>query len=43
MKVGVVGGGLVGSTAAYALVMRGVGRECVLVDRNGDRGRGGGR
>jgi L-lactate dehydrogenase len=34
MKVGVVGSGLVGSTAAYALVMRGVGREVVLVDKN---------
>lgn len=34
MKVGVVGSGLVGATAAYALVMRGVGREVVLVDRN---------
>jgi L-lactate dehydrogenase len=34
MKVGVVGSGLVGSTAAYALVMRGVGREIVLVDKN---------
>src|SRR4051794_21848595 len=34
MKVGIVGSGLVGSTAAYALVMRGVGREIVLVDRN---------
>jgi L-lactate dehydrogenase len=34
MKVGVVGSGLVGATAAYALVMRGVGREIVLVDRN---------
>src|SRR3954471_23939924 len=34
MKVGVVGTGFVGSTAAYALVMRGVGREIVLVDRN---------
>jgi L-lactate dehydrogenase len=37
MKVGVVGSGLVGSTAAYALVMRGVGREIVLVDKNADR------
>lgn len=37
MKVGVVGSGLVGSTAAYALVMRGVGREIVLVDKNPDR------
>ncbi len=32
MKIGVVGCGLVGSTAAYALVMSGVGREIVLVD-----------
>lgn len=37
MKVGVVGSGLVGSTAAYALVMRGVGREIVLVDNNAAR------
>jgi L-lactate dehydrogenase len=34
MKVGVVGSGMVGATAAYALVMRGVGREIVLVDKN---------
>jgi L-lactate dehydrogenase len=34
MKIGIVGSGLVGSTAAYALVMRGVGREIVLVDAN---------
>jgi L-lactate dehydrogenase len=34
MKIGIVGSGLVGSTAAYALVMRGVGREIVLVDKN---------
>src|SRR4029079_15518972 len=34
MKVGVVGSGLVGATAAYALVLRGVGREIVLVDKN---------
>src|SRR5690242_11932294 len=34
MKVGIVGSGFVGATAAYALVMRGVGREIVLVDRN---------
>lgn len=32
MKVSVVGSGLVGSTAAYALVMQGIGREIVLVD-----------
>lgn len=37
MKVGVVGAGFVGATAAYAMVMRGVGREIVLVDRNRDR------
>ena len=33
MKVGIVGSGFVGTTAAYALVMRGVGREIVLVDK----------
>lgn len=33
-KIGVVGCGMVGSTAAFALVMRGVGREIVLVDVN---------
>jgi len=32
-----VGAGYVGATAAYALVMRGVGREVVLVDKNADR------
>ena len=37
MKVGIVGSGLVGSTAAFALVMRGIGREIVLVDRDTDR------
>jgi L-lactate dehydrogenase len=34
MKIGIIGSGLVGSTAAYAMVMRGVGREIVLVDVN---------
>src|SRR5215467_3044782 len=34
MKVGIVGCGFVGATAAYALVMKGVGREIVLVDKN---------
>lgn len=34
MKVGIVGSGFVGSTAAYALVMQGIGREIVLVDKN---------
>jgi len=37
MKVGIVGSGMVGATAAYALVMQGVGREVVLVDRNTER------
>ncbi len=37
MKVGIVGCGLVGSTAAYAMVIRGVGREIVLVDKNDSR------
>jgi L-lactate dehydrogenase len=32
MKIGIVGAGMVGSTAAFAMVMRGVGREIVLVD-----------
>jgi len=34
MKIGVVGAGMVGSTAAFAMVMRGIGGEIVLVDRN---------
>jgi L-lactate dehydrogenase len=34
MRIGIVGCGMVGSTSAYALVMRGVGREIVLVDVN---------
>jgi len=34
MKTGIVGSGFVGATAAYALVMRGVGRRVVLVDMN---------
>ena len=37
MKVGIVGSGFVGATAGYALVMQGVGREVVLVDKNADR------
>ena len=37
MKIGIVGSGVVGSTAAYAMVMSGVGREIVLVDRNTKR------
>jgi L-lactate dehydrogenase len=34
MKIGIVGSGFVGATAAYALIMRGIGREIVLVDVN---------
>jgi L-lactate dehydrogenase len=37
MKVGIVGSGFVGATAGYALVMQGVGREIVLVDKNSTR------
>lgn len=33
MKVGIVGAGLVGSTAAYAMVMRGVASHLVIVDK----------
>jgi len=36
-KIGIVGTGYVGATAAYALVMRGVGSEIVLVDINRQR------
>lgn len=39
MKVGIVGSGLVGSTAAYAMVMQGIGREIVLVDHFPQRAR----
>lgn len=34
MKIGIVGSGMVGATAAYALVMQGIGRKIVLVDLN---------
>lgn len=34
MKVGIVGAGMVGSSAAFAMVMRGVASEIVLIDRN---------
>jgi L-lactate dehydrogenase len=34
MKIGIVGSGFVGATAGYALLMKGVGREIVLVDKN---------
>ncbi len=32
MKIGIVGTGMVGSTAAYAMVMQGIGGEFVLID-----------
>lgn len=34
MKVGIVGAGFVGSTAAYAMVLRGAAREIILIDIN---------
>lgn len=37
MKVGIVGAGLVGATAAYAMVLRGSCSELVLVDQNAAR------
>ncbi len=39
MKIGIVGSGLVGSTAAFAMVMQGVGREIALVDLDKERAR----
>lgn len=37
MKIGIVGSGMVGATAAYAMVMSGVGREIILVDKARER------
>ncbi len=37
MKISIIGSGFVGATTAYALVMRGVGRQIVLVDLNKQR------
>lgn len=34
MKIGIVGTGNVGSTAAYSMILRGIGSELVLVDHN---------
>jgi L-lactate dehydrogenase len=36
VKIGIVGAGQVGATSAYAMMLRGVGSEIVLVDRNAD-------
>jgi len=38
-KIGIVGTGFVGATAAYALVMQGIGNELILVDKNEARAR----
>lgn len=37
MKIGIVGTGMVGSSAAYAMVMNGIGREILMIDRNRTR------
>ena len=37
MNIGIVGNGLVGATAAYAIIMRGLGRKIVLVDKDKKR------
>jgi L-lactate dehydrogenase len=37
MKVGIIGAGAVGAATAFALVMRGIAREIVLVDLNKSR------
>ena len=38
-KIGIVGTGFVGATAGFAIVMRGIGSELVLVDINQERAR----
>src|SRR5690348_5964992 len=40
MKVGVVGAGAVGSACVFALIMRGMVRDIVLVDRTRKRAKG---
>ncbi len=39
MKIGIIGAGMVGASTAFALVLRGIGREIVLVDKNSARAR----
>lgn len=34
MKIGIIGAGGVGSSAAFDLIMRGVARKIVLIDQN---------
>ena len=40
MKIGIVGGGAVGSACLLSLVMRGVAHEIVVVDKNQARAKG---
>lgn len=37
MKIGIIGSGFVGATSAYAMIMRGVGREIIMVDLDRER------
>lgn len=37
MKIGIIGSGMVGATAAYAMVMKGIGREILFVDKDHKR------
>jgi L-lactate dehydrogenase len=37
MKVGIIGAGAVGSATAFAMVMRGIGREIIFIDINKER------
>lgn len=39
MKIGMVGAGMVGATAAYTMVIRGIGSDIVIVDKNEERSR----
>ena len=34
MKIGIIGAGQVGSATAFALILRGVAREVILIDNN---------
>ena len=38
-KIGIVGTGFVGATAGYAIVMRGIGSQIVMVDMDEARAR----
>lgn len=40
MKIGIVGTGIVGSTAAFALMLQGIASELVLIDKNRDKAEG---